>query len=505
MLVQSCASTNSDPQQKAIAHQPETPEKLQKLEKLEKLEQPSAGSDIKPEKVIEGYEALNELISQTDDNGDVMRRLADLELQTSLRDKRAEEIDLQQKGQEESSSAIERYKAYLKRYPHKKDNDVVLYQLSKAYALESQTEEAQQVMDRLVAEFPDSRHIDEVQFRRGENLFVSQQYAQAEKAYGDVVENHPDSPFYDKALYKYGWCHFKQNRNRDALVSFVNLLDSYYKAGKIERDRLDPGISRGDRELIGDILRVVSLAFSYEYEKFGIAEFFATQGTRPYEPLLYHTLGDLYLEKERIFDASNNYLGYVKAYPYAPDSFRFQQRVIDIFRKAGYQDQVLLQKIAFIDQFNIGSPYWHAQTPSVRRDLLTLIEKHYLDIATHYHAQARITNKREDYRVTAEWYKRLIDAFPYGDEAANAKFLLAESLFDAGNISAAIDAYEKSAYKSSIHAKSAEAGYAALLAYTALAEKSDGERRKELIERRTQSALRFGHLSFVCDFVTVPD
>lgn len=486
MLLSSCASNNSGPVEKTIADLPEAP----KIP--EKLEEPLVSLDIDPEKVIESYEALNELISKTADNADVMRRLADLELQSSLENKTAEDIDLQLQGQQESLSAIERYQAYLKRYPSKKDNDVVLYQLSKAYALESRTEEAQQVMDQLVAEFPNSRHIDEVQFRRGENLFVSQQYAEAEKAYGDVVENHPDSPFYDKALYKYGWTHFKQNRNRDALVNFVKLLDSYYKAGNIERDRLDPGISRGNREFIGDILRVVSLAFSYEFEKFGIPEFFAIEGNRAYEPLLYRTLGDLYLEKDRIFDAANNYLGYVKAYPYSPDSYRFQQQVIEIFRDAGYQDQVLLQKIAFINNFDIGSQYWHAQSPAVRRELVSLIEKHYLDIATHYHARARITNKSADYGVTAEWYKRYIDAFPYSDEGARATFLLGESLFEAGNISAAIDAYEKSAYKSSIHENSAEAGYATLLAYTALAEKSNGEKKKELVSMRTQSALRFG-------------
>ncbi|NNE63966.1 MAG: tetratricopeptide repeat protein, partial [Gammaproteobacteria bacterium] len=71
-------------------------------------------------------------------------------------------------------------------------------------------------------------------------------------------------------------------------------------------------------------------------------------------------------------------------------------------------------------------------------------------------------------------------------------FLLAESLSDAGKLSNAIDAYEKSAYKYSEHDNSAEAGYAALLTYTALAERSDSENKKEITDRRIASALLFG-------------
>ena len=94
MLLSSCASNNSGPVEKTIADLPEAP----KIP--EKLEEPLVSLDIDPEKVIESYEALNELVSKTADNADVMRRLADLELQSSLENKTAEDIDLQLQGQQ---------------------------------------------------------------------------------------------------------------------------------------------------------------------------------------------------------------------------------------------------------------------------------------------------------------------------------------------------------------------------------------------------------------------
>ncbi|MFN2365632.1 MAG: tol-pal system YbgF family protein, partial [Desulfurivibrionaceae bacterium] len=62
--------------------------------------------------------------------------------------------------------AIALYRKLLDKYPMYERNDQVLYQMSRAYAELGRTEEAMQVMDRLVDEFPRSRYMDQVQFRR---------------------------------------------------------------------------------------------------------------------------------------------------------------------------------------------------------------------------------------------------------------------------------------------------------------------------------------------------
>ena len=62
-------------------------------------------------------------------------------------------------------------------------NDQVLYQKARAYDELGRTDEAIAVIERLIAEYPHSRHIDEVQFRRAEYFFTRKKYFEAEQAY----------------------------------------------------------------------------------------------------------------------------------------------------------------------------------------------------------------------------------------------------------------------------------------------------------------------------------
>ena len=78
--------------------------------------------------------------------------------------------------------AIATYRKILETYPNYERNDQVLYQMSRAYDEIGQPDEAMKVMDRLVAEYPYSKYIDEVHFRRGEYYFVRKKYMDAESA-----------------------------------------------------------------------------------------------------------------------------------------------------------------------------------------------------------------------------------------------------------------------------------------------------------------------------------
>jgi len=461
------------------------------LDEREAQLEPQVTFDIKPQQVIESYHALAEITKDSAFNGDVLRRLADLELDASLDNQAAEDIDTQQKGKQEALSAIAGYQAYLKQYPAREDNDLVLYQLSRAYALEAQSEKAQATLDQLALEYPNSQYIDEVQFRRGETLFVMGQYADAEDAYSVVVKQHPDSLYYEKALYKYGWTQLKQDNNQGALNSFIQLLDVYESNNDIEENALSKNLSRGDQELLEDVVRVVSLSFSYEAENMAMQDYFKLTGKRRYEPLIYRRIGEHYLDKDRIADAANTFLEYTNQYPnsrYAPE---FHQKTIDIYQKAAYSDQTLAEKITFVNRYDVGTPFWDLQTPESKAALQPTLATHLRELATHYHAQARISKKAKDYQVSAGWYRRYLKSFPDDKGAAEVNFLLAESLFDARQYNNAIVEYEKTAYHYPRHKNSAEAGYAALQAYDSLAKVASASVKKELPKKRVDSSLLF--------------
>jgi TolA-binding protein len=346
-------------------------------------------------------------------------------------------------------------------------------------------------MDRIAHDYPASAYLDEVQFRRGEILFVDHDFEGAAEAYGHIVDHFAESIYFEKALYKYGWTQFKQGYFDDALASFLRLLDINLEQDNIRAIEFNPALSRADQELLEDVIRVVSLTLSYHEENLYIAEYFKANRSRVYEPMLYQGMGELYLDKERNFDAANLFLGYTQEYPYSPHTPYFHQRAIETYQQSGYSDLVLKEKIAFVNRYDVGSEYWSQQSGVTRQALSETLVLHLGELSTHFHALAHASKKSLDYALAAHWYRRFLASFPQDPGAPRINFLLAESLYDAGQYLAAIDEYHNTAYRYDTHKDSAEAGYAALIAYDTLFKTTNARDIPALSEQRIQSAVRF--------------
>src|ERR1700722_17396042 len=154
---------------------------------------------------------------------EALRRLGDLNLESGELERMANEVtQIDRQGAE----AIRLYTTLLKAYPNYPRNDLVLYQLARAYETTGQSDLALSTLDGVVARYPQSRDIAEVQFRRGEILFSNKRYADAQRAYGAVLaKGRFGSTFYSQSLYKHGWSQFKQGQNEDCLKSFGDLPD----------------------------------------------------------------------------------------------------------------------------------------------------------------------------------------------------------------------------------------------------------------------------------------
>jgi outer membrane protein assembly factor BamD (BamD/ComL family) len=461
---------------------------------IEPIDEPQVEFTISRQQAIKSYRSLVAITEDGIGTGNEIRRLADLELEASLDSRFSDDATDQKQGEQESQQAIRGYERYLKRYPNRKDNDYILYQLSRAYAIDAKPDKSLRLLNQLVSNYPESHFIDEVQFRRGEKLFVLRQYEQAEAAYSVIVKGHPDSKFYEKALYKYGWSQFKQGRYGDAIDSYISMLDLNAQSGKVQAISLNSNLSRAERELLGNIVKVASLAFSYQADKISLADYFNKNGQRQFVPLLYLNLGELYQSKERVTDSADVYLAFGKRYPYSKYTAEFHERAVDSYQKAGFASLLLQEKIEFVNRYDIGTQYWSKQDQDTHENLQPILTRHLNDLATHFHAQARKSKKADDYKVAANWYRHYLRSFPNDKDAAQINFLLAESLYDAKQYSNAIAEYEKTAYEYPTHKDSAEAGYAALLTYDALFQKDKTKQNKIFQQKRVASALKFSQI-----------
>ena len=423
-------------------------------------------------------------------SAEAMRRLGDLELEAGEAAQLAENIDSLENASYDN--AVTLYQRLLEAYPSYRRNDTVLYQLARAYEIGGRTDDALEVLEELVVKYPATPLIDEVQFRRGEMLFLRKRYNEAEQAYQKVIEYGDESRFYQQSLYKLGWSQFKLAWHEDSLDSFFALLDR--KIGDVElqdgEDRL-AALSRAEQELVEDTFRVLSLSFSYMTGAESIDDYFNERGQPAYAYVIYMNLGDLYLDKERYVDAAETYEAFVDQDPFHPKAPLLQVEVIEAYKRGGFPTLVLEGKKGFVERYGMDGEFWVRNPREQNNAVAAHLKANLTDLAQYYHAEAQKEGKRSDYQEAARWYRKYLAYFPGEADTAATNFLLAEILFESQDFAEAKTEYERTAYAYPMHEKSAEAGYAALLAYAEHEKTLQGAEKTAWHQQYLDSGLRF--------------
>lgn len=424
--------------------------------------------------------------AQAPGRAEAMRRLGDLEMDVadnrSASDAKA--------GAPDYKAAVERYRAFLKSYPNGPDNDRVLYQLARAQEQGGELEAALGTLDRLVAGYPATAYREEAQFRRGELLFTLRSYPAAEQAYNAVLAQDGSSGFRDRALYMQGWSRFKQGKPEEGLRSFFGVLD-----GKLTQRDDAPleelkGLSRGDRELVEDTLRVMSISLTNLQGAESIGGYIDSDARRGYEHRVYQQLGELYIRQDRVKDAADTFGLYVKRKPMDAQSPLLQARVIDIYEGGGFATLALDAKREYVGRYGVASEFRKANPEGWAR-AQPLVKTRLAELARHYHASAQKSKATADYQEAVRWYRDLIAGFPGETDTAKNHFLLGELLYEDSRWAEAATEYEKVAYGYPKHDKSADAGYAALLAWAEQDKRAAAADKPALQRAGVASSLRF--------------
>ena len=439
-------------------------------------------------KAMENYRRFLEL-QNTDPKlrAEAMRRLGDLNLDSGELERLQNEVtavDLQ------GGEAIKLYTTLLKAYPDYPRNDQVLYQLARAYETTGQPDPALATLDRIVAQYPQTPHIDEVQFRRGELLFSSKRYPEAEKAYAAVIGRGGSSAFYQQSLYKHGWALFKQSQTLESLPSFGGVLDRELGTTAAKPVKLE-SLKRGDRELVEDTLRVMSIAFSYNDGAATLEQYVRQHGERPYTWLLYSRLGDLYVEKQRYQDAATVYRAFVARDPYSDHAPDLDMSAIEAYNKGGFSQLVLDGKHEFVEHYNFDSPYWKTRSRADNPRVVAELKTNLKDVATYFHATAQKSKKVSDYQEAARWYRDYLKSFPGESDSAATNYLLADALFEGHEYTDAAAEYERTAYDYPRNEKSAAAAYAALICYQKAEEGLPPDAKGPWHARGTDASVKF--------------
>ncbi len=448
------------------------------------------------ERTIAAYQEFLKAARTDPQRPEAMRRLGDLQMDRA--DEQVGGSEPPQAATQDYRGAIALYLEFLKNYPTDPRNDRVLYQLARAYEQLGDLESSLKRLDQLIRDHPYTKYRDEAQFRRGEMLFATRDYEQAERAYATVLRGVADNPYYERSLYMQGWAIYKQGRLADSLNSFFAVLDRKL-AGRDVSAALDamPGLTRADRELVEDTFRVTSLCLENLDGAESIPPYMTSIVRREYEFRVYQQLADLYMKQDRAKDAADTLTAFARREPAHAQAPFLQARAIQIDEQAGFINLALQAKREFVDQYGVHGSF-HQANPAAWERAQPLVKSDLTELALHYHAVAQKSRKHEDYLEAVRWYREELEAFPSDPQSAQNNFLLAELLFEDQQFAAASVEYEKAAYRYPHHAKSADAGYAALLAYAEQEKRAAPGEVAAVQSAGVDSALRFAQ-SFADD------
>lgn len=459
------------------------------------------------DEIEESYRAALEVAKDPEVRQKILVRLADIEMANSEN----RQIEATEQG-EYFDDAITMYEELVDMSEQgmlvEADNERLLYQLSKAYALDGRLEESNRILSELVSNYPDSKFSAEAEFRRAEQAFNAGDYALAENLYGKVMAVGRDTPFYANAVYMHGWSQFKRNRYRAAVDSFTEVLDGLL----IEGQSVDE-LSNTEKNLVADTLRVMSITFSYLDGAQTITDVYSNIGVRHYQYLLYMNLGDLYLEKERFRDSAETYRHYVKHFPNTDQAPSFSVKAIETYKLGDFPSLILPAKEEYVNTYGVYSEFWDSRTEEERKPQYPYLHQYLDEISSYYHADAQTlkamnaeyeqlaaSGKRPkekpdsalpQYLEAAAYYKQFIATFPQDKKTPEMAFLMGEAYFEAGNLPDAVDAYETVAYNYLDQGKGPEAGYAAIVTLQMLVDRVVQSERDHWQTRKINSAISF--------------
>jgi tetratricopeptide (TPR) repeat protein len=421
---------------------------------------------------------------------EALRRLGDLAMEAG--DAARGDVPAQDAGVAETRAAIEIYTRLLEQKPDYAHADAVLYQLARAWEAEGLPDRALVRLDELVTRFPGSAHFGEAQFRRGEILFSAQRWHEAEMAYAAVIATESATAFHDQALYKHGWALFKQSETESSARSFLTLLDGMLVDPAATEGTVPlASLARADREVVEDTLRVLSIQFAALDGGASLDRAVDAHGVPPYAWLLYASLGDLLVEKERYTDAADAYRSFVRRDPTNRHAPELQGRAIDAYLKGGFAEPALAAKQEFVGQYGFDGPFWQGRDRASAPEVATQLQSHLRDVARYQHATAQASGLQADYMAAAASYRKYLGFFPEDPQLSASNYMLADVLFEAQDYRAATQEYERTAYDYPANDRSAEAAYAALVSYGKHESSLAGDERASWHLASIESSLRF--------------
>ena len=336
---------------------------------------------------------------------------------------KADQADFEKREKEWLKAAVKEYLLVANNpaFEKYKRMDQVLFYL--AYLLTQQKREdlARPLFKRLIKDFPKSQYIAYAFLSFGEYYFEQKQLEDALKFYDKVLQ-FTDSPVYGFAKYKEGWVYFNLGDFKQALATFVAVIELS------ERGKSKEKLALG-KEAKKDSVRA--------YGRVGTPDkawpFFQRIGGS-YAMTMLEMLGELYNGQGQFADAIKIYRQLMTIAPSDPKVCTWQNETLKNVlsmtgAKASPEAVKELQRLSAIyDKFKDDKRLKPEQLDECKDNTANTLR----ELATVWHKEAQKTNDNNTYALAQYLYKEYLSKFPKEKDAYIMTWYFSELLFKLG-------------------------------------------------------------------------
>jgi len=439
---------------------------------------------ISPAEVARRYQHLFETSDEPEVRVDALNRLV------NIRDRSGQELGYSTE-QEPAiyEEVLDSYESILERGSFSGRLDELLYQMAKAHALTGQSRESVDRLKQLVGLYPESPLVPEARFRVAEAAFANGQFAEAEAGYRALLEAEDGEALKTKARYMLGWSQFKQGEHAwdRAAGTFHIVLDEFLPtAGSIRE------VPESSMETIDDTLRILALMAFRTRGLDTLDQWFGSGPARPWEPLVFDRLADLYAIKGKHEASVAVNKAFYRRNPQHTSSPRFLAQVVEVWQMAGDDRKVRQARSGYVSAYRAESAFSRLEPKEQSR------WRAYVGwlADTGYAAASDLSDEGNSeasaplFVGAAEYYELLA---PRAEESGPVWRLAGDARLQAGQSSEALKNFRTAAYGTGDYQEAADAGWAALLLRRQRAESEKGNGLEELATEIDQFASIFAN------------
>lgn len=359
--------------------------------------------------------------------------------------------------------AIEVYQRILNDFPDFQYADKVRFFMAHEYFELGQADEMLNQYQTLIGQYPESQYTPEAHLLLGDYYFNEKQDVAKSTLHYQAVLKYPQSSAVSAARYKLAWCKINVVDYAGALALFEASVESPQASKELDIDtyrRVDVRL-----ESLTDMAYCYPEVYKSATPEQAITYFKRYAWSRPVYTMVLEKLAYRYYVKKKWSQAAPIYreLAMIRQDPeklleYARNIFECVQ-AMGTYQHAEKDVAIIVRAL----ESQIYSPH---SSDADKDKLVADYELFARDIITHLHARARQTNSLSDYTVVADAYKQYQDFFSKSPAARQMAANYAEALFSAGRYLDAGKQYEKLAPAASVDAEQRrELLYSAVISY----------------------------------------